>query len=153
MGVFAPCCCWSFAQSCLTLCNPMDCSMPGFPILHYLPEFAQIHVHWIGDAIQPFHSVTRFSSYRQSFPALGSFPVSQFFTSGGQSIEISASASDLPMNIQGWFPLRLTGLISLLSKELSRVFCSTIVRKHQCFSSQPSLWSNSHIYTWLLGKP
>ena len=98
-------------------------------------------------------SVMRFSSHLQSFPASGSFPRSQFFVSGGQSIGDSASASVLPMNIQGWFPLGLTGLISLLSKELSRVFSNTIVWKHQFFGTQPSLWSNSHIHIWLLEKP
>ena len=83
------------------------------------------------------------------FPASGSFPMSQFFASGGQSIGASASASVLPMYIQGWFPLGLTGLISLLSKGLSRVFSSTTVQRHQKFGAQPSLWSNSHICTWL----
>ena len=81
----------------------------------------------------------------QSFPASGSFPMSQFFTSGGQSTGVSASASVLPMNIQDWFPLGLTGLISLPSKGLSRVFSSTTVQKHQFFSAQLSLESNSHI--------
>ena len=95
-------------------------------------------------------SVIPFSSCLQSFPASGSFPVSQFFTSGGQSISVSISASILPLNIQGWFPLGLTGLISLQSKGLSRVFSCTIVWKHQFFSSQPSLWSSSHICMWLL---
>ena len=89
----------------------------------------------------------------QSFPASGSFPMSQFFTLGGQNIGPSASASVLPMNIQGWFPLGLTGLISLPSKGLSRVFFSTTVRKHQFFGTQPSLRFNSHIHTWLLEKP
>ena len=87
------------------------------------------------------------------FPASGSFPMSQFFASGGQSIGASASASVLPMNIQGWFPLGLIGLISLQSKGLSRVFSNTTVQKHQFFSTQASLWSNSHIHTWLLEKP
>ena len=82
-----------------------------------------------------------------------SFPMSPFFTSGGQSIGVSASASVLSMNIQGWFPLGLTCWISLPSKGLSRVFSSTIVQKHQFFGAQPSLWSNSHIHTWLLEKP
>ena len=95
-------------------------------------------------------SAIPFSSCPQSFPASGSFPVTQFFTSGGQSIGVSASASVFPMNIQGWFPLGLTGLISLLSKGLSRVFSITTVRKHQFYGAQPSLWSNSHIRTWLL---
>ena len=98
-------------------------------------------------------SVACFSSCLQSFPASGSFPMSQLFTSGGQSIGVSASASVLPMNIQGWFPIELTGLISLQSKGLSRVFSNTTVQKHQFFSAQPSLWSNSHICTWLLEKP
>ena len=89
-------------------------------------------------------SANPFSSCFQSFPASGSFPLSQFFISGGQRTGASASASVLPMNIQGWFPLRLTGLIS---KRLSRVFSNTTVQKHQFFGAQLSLWSNSHIYT------
>ena len=82
----------------------------------------------------------------QSFPASGSFPMSHFFTSGGQSIGVSASTSVFLMNIQDWFPLRLTGLISLQSKGLSRVFSSITVQKHQFLGAQPSLWSNSHPY-------
>ena len=97
-------------------------------------------------------SVAPFSFCLQSFPASGSFPyLSQFFASGGQSI--GASATVLPMNIQDWFPLGLTGLIYLQSKELSRIFSNTTVQKHQFFCIQPSLWSNSHICTQLLGKP
>ena len=84
------------------------------------------------------------------FPASGSFPMSQFFTSGGQNIGVSASASVFPMNIQDWFPVGLTGLISLHSKGLSNILSSTTVRKHQFFGSQPSLWSSSHFLTWLL---
>ena len=95
-------------------------------------------------------SVVPFSSCLQPCPASEYFPMSQFFASDGQSIGVSASASVLPMNIQDWFPLGLTGLISLLSKGLSRVFTNTIAQKHQFFSSQPSLWFSSHIYTWLL---
>ena len=86
-----------------------------------------------------------------SVPAPGSFPMSWLFASGDQSI--GASASVFPMHIQGWFPLGLTGLISLLSRGLSRVFSNTTVQKHQLFGAQPSLWSNSHICTWLLEKP
>ena len=97
-------------------------------------------------------SVIPFFSCLQSFPASGSFPMSQLLTSSGQSIGVSASAPVLTMNIQGWIPLGLTGLISLLSKRLSRVFSSTTVRKRQFFSTQHSLSSNSHIHTWLLGK-
>ena len=98
-------------------------------------------------------SVISFSSCVQSFPASGSFPMSQFFTSCGQTIGASALASVLPMNIQGWFPLGLTGLIPLQSKGLSRVFSNTTVQKHQFFNAQLSLWSNCHIHTWLLEKP
>ena len=98
-------------------------------------------------------SIDNFSSHPQSFPASGSFPMSQFFTSGGQSIGVSASASVLPRNIQDWFPLGLSGWISLQSKELSRVFSSTTVWKHQFFNTQPSLGSNSHIRIWPLEKP
>ena len=125
----------------------MYCSMPGFSVLHQLPEFAQTHVHWVSDAIHLYSDVP-FSSCLQSFPASGSFPMSQLFASGSQSIRASASASVLLMNIQGWFPLGLTGWISLQSKELSGVFSNTTVQKHQFFSTQPSSQSNSHIHTW-----
>ena len=94
-----------------------------------------------------------FFSCPRSFPASGSFPMSQLFTSGGQSIGVSASASVLPMNTQDWSPLGLTSVISLQSKGLSRVFSSTTVRKHKFLGSQPSLWSDSHICTWLQEKP
>ena len=95
-------------------------------------------------------SVVPFSSRLQSFPASGSFQMSQFFASGGQSIGVSASASVLPMNIQDQFPLRLTDLTSLLPKGHSRVFSNTTVQKHQFFSSQLSLWPTPHTHTWLL---
>ena len=98
-------------------------------------------------------SVIPFSSHLKPFPAPGSFQMNQFFTSGGQSIGVSASTSVLPMNIQDWFPLGWTGWISLQSKGLSRVFFNTIVQKHQFFSTRLSLYSNSHIHTWLLEKP
>ena len=119
---------------------------------HQLPEFTQTHVHRVDDAIQP-SSVIPFSSCLQSFPASGSFPISQFFTSGDQSIGVSASTSVLPMNIQDWSPLGWTVWISLQSKGLSRVFSNTTLQKHQFFSAQLSLWSNSPILTWLLEKP
>ena len=98
-------------------------------------------------------SVSPFSSCPQSFPISGSFLMNPLFTSVGLSIAASASASVLPMNIQGWHPLGLTDLISFLSKGLSRVFTSTTVQKHPFFGAQPSLWRNSHIRTWLLQKP
>ena len=90
-------------------------------------------------------SVTPFSSYLQSFPASGSFPMSCLFASGGQSIGNSASTSVLSVNIQGWFPLGWTGWISLQSKRLSRIFSNTTVQKHQFFGAQPSLWFSSHM--------
>ena len=102
---------------------------------------------WCHPTISP--SVTSFSSCPQFFPASETFPMSLLFISGGQNI----GASALVRNIQGWFPFRLTGLISLLSRGLSRVFSSSIVQKHQFFSTQPSLWSSSHIRPWLLEKP
>ena len=98
-------------------------------------------------------SVVPVSSYLQAFPASGSFPMSQLLASGGQSIGVSASTSVLPMNIQDWFPSGWTGWISLQSKGLSRVFSNTTGQKHQFFSALLSLWSNSHIHTWLLEKP
>ena len=99
-------------------------------------------------------SVILFSSCLQSFPPSGSFQMSQFWASGGQSTGVSASTSVHPVNIQGWFPLGLTGLISLQSKEgLSKVFSITTIQKHQFFGTQPPSWSNSHIYTWPLEKP
>ena len=106
----------------LSLCNPKHCNSPGFPIYHQLSELAQTHVHLVSDAIQPSSdaisfSIVRFSCLR-TFLALGSFPVSHVFTSGGQSIGVSALASVLPMNIQDWFPLGLTGLITLQSRGL-----------------------------------
>ena len=99
----------------------------------------------ISSSVVPF-------SCPQSFPASGSFPMSQF-SSGGQSIGVSASTLVLPMNVQDWFPLGWTGLISLQPKGLSRVFSNTTVQKHQFFGAQPSSQSNSHIHTWPLEKP
>ena len=122
----------------------------GFPVLHHLPEFAQILVHWVDDAIQLSHPLSPLLLLPSIFP---SSRMSWLFGSGGQSIGTSASASVLPMNIQDWFPLGLTGLICLQSKGLSRVFFNNTVWKHQFFGAQPSLWSNSHIHTWLLEKP
>ena len=94
-------CCCSVAKSCPTLCDPMNCSMPGFPVLHYFPVFAQTHVHWVSDAIHAISSsVTPFSSFPQSFLASGSSPMSWLYTSGGQTVGPSASSLDLPLNSQ-----------------------------------------------------
>ena len=137
----------SVTQSCPTLCNPMDCSTSGFPVLHRLPEFAQSHAHWVRCWCHPTisSSVTLFSSCPQPFPPSGSFPTSQFFASGGQTIGASDSASVLRVNIQDWFPLGLTGWISLQSKGLSRVFSNTTVQKHHSlalsFLHSPTLTS------------
>ena len=106
---------------------------------------------WCHPTISSF--LVSFSSRLQSFPVSGSFQMSQFFTSGGQSIGVSASTSVLPMNIEDWFPLGCTGWISLQSKGLSRVFSNTTVQKHQFFGFKLSLWSNSHIHARLLEKP
>ena len=121
----------SVTHSCPTLCDPMDCSS-GFPVHHQLPELASdscLLSWWCHPTISS--SVIPFSSRLQSFPASGSFPVSRLFTSGSPSIGVSVSPSIFPMNIQGCFPLGLTGLISLQCKGLSRIFSSTIIRKHE----------------------
>ena len=119
----------SVPKLCRTLLNPMDCSTSGPFTLHSLWELAQIHVHWVSDPLQPSHPVIPFSFCPQSFPASGSFPMTQPFESGGQSIGASTSALVLPMNIQGWFPFGMTGLISLLFRGLLRVFSSSTNRK------------------------
>ena len=143
----------SVTQSCPTLCNHMDCSTPGLSVHHQLPEFTQIHVHWVGDAIQPSHPLLSPSPLSFSLSQHQGLSLSQLFTLGGWSIGVSTSASVLPMNIQNWFPLGWTGWISFLSRGLSRVFSNTTVQKHQFFGTQLSFWSNSHIHTWILEKP
>ena len=110
---------------------------PGFPVHHQLPKLTQTHVHRVSDAISS--SVVPFSSHLQSFPASGSFQMSQFFISGGQSIGASASASVLPVNIQDWLPLGWTGWISLQDKGFSRVFSNTTAQKHQFVGTKLSL--------------
>ena len=132
------------AKSCLTLCDTVDCTTPGFPVFHYFPDLAQIHVHWVSDVIQP-SSVSPFFSHLQSFPASGSFPMSQLFTSDGQSIRVSGSASLLPMNIQGWFPLRLISLLSkgLLKSLLQHHNLKALVLQHSAFF----MFQLSHLYT------
>ena len=136
--------------SCLTVCDPMESSIPGFPVHHQLLEFTQTHVHWIGDAIQPSHPLLS--------PTPPAFSLSQHHSLSGESPlhfkwpnywSFSISPSN---KYSGLISLGLTGLISLLPKGLSRVFSSTTVRKHQFFSTQSSLLSSSHIRTWLLEK-
>ena len=123
------------------------------PVYHQLPEFTQTHIHPVSDAIQPSHPLLS-----PSLPAPNpfqhqSFPMNQLFAWGGQSTGVSALASFLPKKSQGGSPSERTGWISLRSKGLSRVFSNTTVQKHQCFSTQLSLQSNSHIHTWLQEKP
>ena len=130
----------SVTQSCPSLCDPMDCSMPGFPVRHQLLELAQTQCllnRWCHPTI--LSSVVPFFSCLQSFPASGSFLMSQLFAWGGQRIGVSASTSVLPMNIKDWSPLGWTGCISLQSKGLSRVFSNTTVQKHQFVGTQLSL--------------
>ena len=128
----------SVAQSCPTLCDPMNRSMPGLPVHHQLLEFTETHVHRVSDAIQPSHPVIPFCSCPQSLPASESFPMSQLLAWGGQSTRVSALASFLPKKSQGWSPSEWTGWISLHSKGLSRVFFNTTVQKHQFFCAQLS---------------
>ena len=139
----------SVAQSCPTLCNPMDCSTPGFPVHHQLLELAQTHVYRVDDAIQPSHLLS------PSSPALSLIQhqsLSQWVSSLHQvawlELQLGAevSASVLRVNTQCWFPLGLNSLISLQSKGLSRVFSSITIQKHQFFGAQPSLWSSTHIH-------
>ena len=139
----------SVVQSCLTLCNPMNCSMQAS--LSITNSWSLLKLMSI-ELVMPSNRLILCCPLLppQSFPASRSFPVSQFFTSGGQHIGVSASASVLPVNTQYWFPLGWTGWISLLFKGLSRVFSNTAVQKHQFFGAQLSLQSNSHIHTWLL---
>ena len=158
-------CCWgncsycsiqfsSVTQSCPTLCDSMNRSTPRPPCPSPTPG---VHSNsrplsqWCHPAISS--SVVPFSSCPQSLPASEAFPMSQLFTWGGQSTGVSALASFLPKNTQGWSSLESTGWISLQSKGLSRVFSNTTVQKHQFFGTQPSSQSNSCIHTWLLEKP
>ena len=149
-----PCNCFSLvAQSCPTLCDPMNCSTPGLPVHHQLLEFTQTHVHRVGDAIQPSHPLLSPSPPAPNPSQHESFPMSQLFTWAGQSIGVSALASVLPMNTQDWSTSEWTGWISLQSKGFSRVFSNTTVQKHQFFGAQLSSQSNFHIHTWPLEKP
>ena len=124
----------SVAQLCATLCDPMDCSTPGFPVRHQLPEVLQTLVHCVGDAIQPSYPLSSPSPPAFKLSQNRYFPMSQFFASDDQ-----ASPSVLSMNIQDWFPLEWTNWISLQSKGLWRVFSNTTVQKQKLFSAQPAL--------------
>ena len=155
--VLGMCCYCSVAKSCPTLCKPMHCSMPGFAALHCLPDIVQTHVHWVGDAIQPSHPLPP-----PSPPALnlsqhqGLF---QLVDSSHQVVKVlEFQHQSFPMNIQGWFPLGLIDLMSLLAKGLSRVFSSTIIESLNSlvlsllyaptFTSVPGYWEN-HSFDYL----
>ena len=134
----------SVAQSCPTLYDSVNHSTPGLPVHHQLPGFTQTHVHRVGDAIQPSHSLSSLLLLLPIHPSIRVFSSeSTLHIRWPNYCNFSIS---LLMNIQGWFPSGLTSLISLLSKGLSRVFYSTTVHKHQFFGTQLSLWSNSHIF-------
>ena len=120
----------SVAQSCPTLCDSMNRTRPGLPVHHQLPEFTQTHVHRVGDAIQPSHSLLSPSPPAPNPSQYQSFPMSQLFAWGGQSTRVSALVSFLPKKSQGWSPSEWTGWISLQSKGLSRVFSNTTIQKH-----------------------
>ena len=142
----------SVAQSCLTLCDPMNRSMPGLPVHHRLLEFTQTYVHWVGDSIQlshpllsPFPPVPNTSQHQ-------SLPMSQHFAWGGQSTGVSDLASFLPKNTQGWVSFR-TDWLDLLAVQRTLNFSNTTVQKHQFFGAQLSSQSNFYIHTWLLEKP
>ena len=131
----------------------MDCSMLGFSVHHQLPELTQTHVHWVGDAIQPSYPLLPASPLPSIFPSIEVFS-SEFVLCIRWPNYWSFSFSISPSNeYSGLFPLGWTGWFSLQSKGLSRVLSNTTVQKHQFVSTQPSLWSNSHIHTWLLEKP
>ena len=134
----------SVAQWCPTLCDPMNCSTPGLPVHHQLPEFTQTHIHLVGGAIQPSHPLL---SPSPPAPNPSSIRVFSNESTLRMSTGVSASASVLPKKSQGRSPSEWTGWISLQSKGLSRVFSNTTVQKHQFFGAQPSSQSNSHIHT------
>ena len=129
------------------LCDPMDWSTPGFPVLHYLLELAQTHVHWVGDAIQPSHLLSSPSPPAFNLSQHQGLSQWQFLASGGQNIGVSASASVLPINIQNWFPLGLIALIALQSKGLSRVFSNTSSKASILWHSAFFIVQLSHLYT------
>ena len=143
----------SIAQSCPTLCNAMDCSMPGFPVQHQLSELAQPHVCW---AVMPSnHLILCHPLFLPPsiFPSIKVFSDESVLWIWWPKYWSFSFSMVLPMNIQDWFPLEWTGWISLLSKGLSKVFSNTTVQKHQFFGTQLSSQANSHIHSWPLEKP
>ena len=151
--VESSCCCFcSVSQLHLTLCDPMDCSTPGLSVPHHLPKLSQVHVHWTGNAIHPSYSLTPSSSALNLSEHQGLFQWASCYHQVTKIFEFQLLASVLSRSVQGWFSLRLTDLISLLSKGLSGVFSSSTVWRHQFFGIFPSLWSSSQNRTWPLGR-
>ena len=138
---------FSSVQSCPTLCDPMNCSTPGLPVYHQLPEFIQTHVHWVGDAIQPSHPLSS-----PSPPVPNPSQQQGLFQWVNSSHEV-AKVLEFQLQHQSFQWTPRTGWITLQSKGLSRVFSNTTVQKHQFFGAQPSSQSNSHIHTWPQEKP
>ena len=146
------CCC--LVKSCPALSDPIDCIACQVPRSFTISEFAQIRIHWVGDAIWPSHPLSSPSPFAFNLSQhQGLFKWVSSPHHVGQSIGVSASTSIPPMNIQDWSPIGWTGWISLQSKGLSRVFSNTTVQKHQFFGTQLSSQSNSHIHTWPLEEP
>ena len=138
------CCYCSVGKSCPTLCNPMDCSTPGFPVLHYIPEFIQIHVHWVGDAIQPSHPLLS-----SSLPAFNLSQLQSLFQWVDPLYQVT-KVLELRLQHQSFqWIFRIDSLISVQSKGYSGVFSSTTIQNHQFSDAQHSLWFNSHIRTCL----
>ena len=143
---------FSLAQPCPTLRDPMDCSTPGFPVLHQHPNSAKLMSIELVMPCNHLILCRPLLLLPSIFPSIRVF--FQWVSSSHQVAKVlEIQHQYLPMNVQGWLLLGLTGLISLLSKGLSRIFSGTTIRKHQFFGTQSSLWSNSHIHTWLLKKP
>ena len=152
LNITCCCCCCLIVKSCTNLCNPKNCSTPGFSVHYYLLEFPQTYVQWVSDAIKSAHHLLSLSPHALSISQhQGLFQWVSSLHQVGKILELSFSTC-LPINAQGWFSLGLTGFISLLPKGLSRVFSSTTVYRHQFFGFQTSLWSNSHIHTWYWKK-
>ena len=144
--------CYSVTQLCLTLCNPMDCSTAGFPVLHNVPEFAKTHVHWVNDGIQLFHPLLP-----SSLPALNLSQLQCLFQWIGFLHHV-AKVLELQVQHQSFhwiFRIDFFWIdwFDLLATQGTRVFSSSTVQKHQFFRVQPSFSSNSHVHTWLLEKP
>ena len=137
----------SITKSCPTICDSMDCSTSDFPVLHWVCSNSCPMSQWYHPSHLILYRTLNLSQHQGLFQRVGSlYQVARV-------LELQLQHQVLPVSIQDWFPLGLTGLISLPSKGLSRVFSNTTVQKHQFFSAQSSLWSNSHIHTWLLEKP